>query len=761
VDALDQGARLSESFNYTVSDGALSDIGVILITIQGANDAPVAANDTGTVVEAGGTLNGTPGTNATGNVITNDRDVDNRDGNNLVAPPEGTVVAVRTGAKEGAGSAGIVGAPLKGLYGSLPLSANGAYTYVLDNTNSTVDALNPGDTISESFNYTLLDHRDGLNDIAVLTITILGRNDAPVAVNDAGSALEAGGISNGTPGANAIGNVLTNDTDVDSSDTPALNGFVESFRTGATEGSGTAGTIGAPLQGLYGSITFQANGTYTYVLNNANPAVDSLDPGAFLSESFNYTVSDGALTDIGVLTITISGANDSPVAADDTGNAVEAGGTFNGTPGSNAVGNVIANDRDVDKADGNNLVGPPSGTITAIRTGGKEGSGTAGIVGSSLNGLYGSLTLNANGSYTYVVDNTNPVVNALDAGDILSDVFNYSLLDHSGGLTDTAVLTIILSGANDAPVAVNDTGTALEAGGTFNGTAGSNATGNVLLNDTDVDAGDTPALNGSVSAIRIGAGEGSGTAGSVGTGLAGLYGTLTINANGSYIYVVDNSNPAVDALDFGATLTESFNYTVRDRSGGLSDIGVLTITITGANDAPIANNDTGTAVEAGGTLNGTAGSNASGNVISNDRDVDAADGANLVAPPLASVLSVRSGDKEGLGNAGSLGAALAGAYGSLSLNANGTYRYEVDDANSTVDSLNPGDVLTETFNYTVQDHPDGLSDTAVLTININGANDAPVARDDAGNAIEAGGISNSLGGAAASGNVLLNDTDVD
>ncbi|MCF8141206.1 MAG: VCBS domain-containing protein [Cyanobium usitatum Tobar12.5m-G36] len=757
VDALDPGASLSESFNYTLSDGALSDIGLISITIQGANDAPVAANDTGTVVEAGGT----PGATATGNVISNDRDIDNRDGNNLVAPPEGTVVAVRTGAKEGAGLAGTVGAALKGLYGSLTLSANGTYTYVVDNTNPTVDALNPGDTLSESFNYTLLDHRDGLNDIAVLTITILGRNDAPVALNDAGSALEAGGISNGTPGANAIGNVLTNDTDVDSSDTPALNGFVESFRTGATEGSGTAGTIGAPLQGLYGSITFQANGTYIYVVNNANPAVDSLDPGAFLSESFNYTVSDGALTDIGILTITITGANDAPVAADDFGNAIEAGGARNGTPGSNAVGNVISNDRDVDTADGNNLTGPPQGRITAVRTGDKEDSGNSGVVGSALEGLYGSLTLNADGSYVYTVDNSKLVVDSLDARDTLRDTFNYSLLDHPGGLTDTAVLTIIITGANDAPVAVNDTGTALEAGGTRNGTAGSNATGNVLLNDTDVDAGDTPSLNGSVSAIRTGAVEGSGTAGSVGTGLAGLYGTLTINANGSYIYVVDNSNPAVDALDPGATLIESFNYTVRDRPGGLSDIGVLTITITGVNDAPIANNDTGIAVEAGGTFNGTAGSNASGNVISNDRDVDAADGANLVAPPLATVLSIRSGDKEDLGNAGSLGAALAAAYGSLTLNANGTYTYVVDNANSTVDALNPGDVLKETFNYTLRDHPAGLTDIAVLTVNINGVNDAPVASDDAGTAIEAGGISNSLGGAAATGNVLLNDTDVD
>jgi hypothetical protein len=108
-----------------------------------------------------------------------------------------------------------------------------------------VEALNPGDTLSEAFNYTLLDHPSGLTDSAVLMLTILGRNDAPVAIDDAGSALEAGGTSNGTPGANASGNVLTNDTDVDSNDTPSLNGIVASFRTGGTKGSGTAGTTSA------------------------------------------------------------------------------------------------------------------------------------------------------------------------------------------------------------------------------------------------------------------------------------------------------------------------------------------------------------------------------------------------------------------------------------------------------------------------------------------------------------------------------------
>ncbi len=904
VDALDPGASLTEVFNYTVSDGALSDSGVLVITIQGANDAPVSADDTGLAIEAGGTLNGTPGTNASGNVITNDRDVDNRDGNNLVAPPLGSVVSFRTGAREGAGTAGTVGAALTGLYGSLTLRADGTYTYVVDNANPVVEALNPGDTLTESFNYTLLDHPGGLTDTAVLTLTIRGVNDAPVAVDDVGSALEAGGRFNGTPGANASGNVLLNDIDVDSDDTPALNGRVVGLRLGATEGAGTAGTPdgsgGFVLVGSYGTLRINANGTYTYALDNANPAVDSLDPGALLSESFNYTVSDGALIDIGVLRITITGANDAPVASDDTGTAVEAGGTFNGTAGSNAVGQVIANDRDVDAADGNNTAAPPQGRITAVRFGDKEGAGIAGSVGTAFQTLYGNLTLNADGSYVYVIDDNNPTVDALNPGDVLIESFNYTLLDRPSGLTDTAVLTLTIQGANDAPVGVNDSGTAGAAGGQFNEIGGFDATGNVLTNDTDVDSNDTPPINGILTKIQAGSSEGSGpegitndngatfvingnygtltiasngtytyvvdnnnqdvaqltptspplfdsfnytlldrltgglidtalltitingpdvnvdpsiafareaggvnnssggqagrgdlisgsnsslfeisgirtaggTVGSVGTPLQGLYGKLTIRATGEYVYDVDNATASVDRLNEGDTLTENFIFTQRIIASGATVDFTLTVNIQGANDAPVAvndgpmaMNDTGTAVEAGGTLNGTPGRAATDNVIANDRDVDSNDGDNRVAPPDAIVTSIRRGAREGVGLAGTAiaggGFVLVGFYGTLTIQANGDYIYVVDDTNRFVDGLDPGDFIIESFNYTMLDHPGGLSDTAVLNISILGANDAPLASDDTGTAVEAGGVANGTAGADATGNVLTNDTDVD
>ena len=97
---------------------------------------------------------------------------------------------------------------------------------------------------------------------------------------------------------------------------------ITAIRTGSSEGGGTAGSVGAALTGTYGQLTINANGSYTYVANQA--AADALDPGDTVTDAFNYTVSDGnGEDDIAVLTITVVGINDDPVAQNDTGTVNE------------------------------------------------------------------------------------------------------------------------------------------------------------------------------------------------------------------------------------------------------------------------------------------------------------------------------------------------------------------------------------------------------------------------------------------------------
>ena len=122
-----------------------------------------------------------------------------------------------------------------------------------------------------------------------------------------------------------------------------------------------------------------------------------------------------------------------------------------------------------------------------------------------------------------------------------------------------------------------DTADATEKGGIANGSGGSPATGNVLTNDTDPDAGDTK----TVTAVSFGA-----MAGTLGTALAGAHGSLVLNASGDFTYTVNETDAAVQALRQSTdTLTDVFSYTMRDAAGATSST-TLTVSIHGANDAP-------------------------------------------------------------------------------------------------------------------------------------------------------------------------------
>ncbi|WP_409334744.1 DUF4082 domain-containing protein [Bradyrhizobium neotropicale] len=362
-----------------------------------------------------------------------------------------------------------------------------------------------------------------------------GPNTAPTAVADVADATEKGGIANGSGGSPATGNVLTNDTDPDAGDTKTVT---------AVSFGATAGTLGTALAGAHGSLVLNANGTFTYTINENDSAVQALRLSTnTITDSFSYTMRDTAgLTSSTTLTITIHGADDAPVLATQTANQ-------NATVGSSFSLVLPANTfTDVDAGD----------TLTYTAT---SANGTA---------LPGWLSFNAStrtfsGTPTSANVGTASIkVTATDlAGAATSETFNIAV---SGGPADTA------------PTAVADVADATEKGGIANGSGGSPATGNVLTNDTDPDAGDTK----TVTAVSFGA-----TAGTLGTALAGAHGSLVLNANGTFTYTINENDSAVQALRLSTnTVTDTFNYTMRD-TAGLTSSTTLTITIHGADDAPV------------------------------------------------------------------------------------------------------------------------------------------------------------------------------
>ena len=116
-----------------------------------------------------------------------------------------------------------------------------------------------------------------MSDTATLTITINGSNDGPVATANVNSVTEDSDLS-------ASGNLLTDndgagiDSDLDG-DSLSVSGVDTS---GANQ---------------YGTLTFNADGSYTYALDNNNSRVQALDDGESLTEVYTYTVTDGDLSD--------------------------------------------------------------------------------------------------------------------------------------------------------------------------------------------------------------------------------------------------------------------------------------------------------------------------------------------------------------------------------------------------------------------------------------------------------------------------------
>src|SRR5262249_38579305 len=176
-------------------------------------------------------------------------------------------------------------------------------------------------------------------------------------------------------------------------------------------------------------------------------------------------------------------------------------------------------------------------------------------------------------------------------------------------------------------------------------------------------------------------------------------------------------------------VTETVSYTVAE--GSLTSTTTVTVTIHGQDDTPIAHADHPSVTEAGGINNGTPGTDITGftdNVITGngagnvaDTDVDSGD--------TETVVGVLDGDHSGTFVSGNIGAGISANspnnFRTLTMHSDGSYNYVVNQGNATVDGLNVGQHVDDVFTYTIQDAA-GQESTALLTITINGVDDAPV-----------------------------------
>lgn len=191
--------------------------------------------------------------------------------------------------------------------------------------------------------------------------------------------LGADNASGDEDGGSITGNVLSNDYDIDSLLT--VTGLM-------------GGTVGTPLAGAHGSLTLNANGTFSYV-PNANASGEDV---------FTYYVTDDGVQKPVTLTITVNDINDDPVAG--------------------AVSETIDEDTVL------------TGTLTATDI---DSSGlTFSLATGPTNGV---AVVNADGSYTYT-----PAAHYFG-----EDSFTYEVDDGEGGVV-TATVTVTVDSVNDDPV---------------------------------------------------------------------------------------------------------------------------------------------------------------------------------------------------------------------------------------------------------------------------------------------------------------------
>ncbi|MCC6075478.1 beta strand repeat-containing protein [Pseudomonas sp. GCM10022188] len=418
----------------------------------------------------------------------------------------------------------------------------GAYKFVADD--AAVEGLKSTQTLEFVVNAT-----DGAADSATQTITIAleGVNDTP----------ELNAVSGGTVTDTAADDHYDDVTGtLSGSDRDGDTVSFELADSTATDGTGDGAGFDVQKSTAYG--TFYLNtisGAYKFVADDA--AVEGLKSTQTLEFVVNAT--DGA-ADSATQTISIAleGVNDLPELS-----ASLTEHTYTDTAGNDTFNNVSGSLSTVDRDAGE------TATYAIDVAGVVTGSFVIGenTYQQKLAGSYGTLYLSSAGAYLFVPLDT--AIEALEAND--SESFTLMVTDGSGA-TDSATLTINLTGAQDAPdvapVVASYTDTAVDD--TFG-----DKTGTLSVTSRDGDTSFIFALTGSSASLESGYDL---------QNTSSAYGTLYLNSTtGAYKFVANDG--AIEALQLDSNPSLVYDVTAT-ADGVTSPSQTITINITGDNDAP-------------------------------------------------------------------------------------------------------------------------------------------------------------------------------
>jgi VCBS repeat-containing protein len=698
--SLAAGQTVTDSFTYAIrlGNGTIS-TATAYVTVTGTNFAPVAVADTASVKEDTNTpAQPNP---VSGNVLTNDTDANASDTH--------SVTAVN-------GQAANVGTDVAGSYGMLHLNADGSYTYTLDNSNASVQALAEGQKAFDVFTYTNSDNH-GASSSTTLTITVNGTDDAPtVSAGLSSAALVEQGTS--------VAGVATSTVNIAIGD---VDGTAAYDTAGWTKLTDTTFWH----DGTYGSaILDTAANTLTYTLDNARQATDSLTQDQQASDSFNINVteSDGSLTASTPVSFSITGSDDAPTVSANNPSAILAEQGVN-APGI-ATSVVNLNIGDVDGAASYDTTGAIALTATTFRFDGTYGFAVLDTVANTL---------------TYTLDDTRPATDALSQDQQVSDAFNLVVKESDGSLTASLPVSFTIIGSNDAPTIT-----------------GGQISGNVTEDEPQSTSGPPSGLDATLTA--------DGTISFIDPDSSDEHHIVTITADGSnYLGAMQADithetlhsgssssdeigivswgysvlNADLQFLSQGQEIDQSYTITVADDHGATATQDV-TVRLFGNNDAPTVTADTST-----GMLDETLGIPTPGAQLSTTggftfSDVDLLD-THTVGTPI--FINLGTGSTPQIGQL------------SASLNPDGTsvsWTYTVNA--DAVEYLSQGQQLVESFLVPITDNWGSTVDKLVQ-VTVNGSDDAPtiIAGPPSATLIEQG--TNVAGVATSVVNLTIGDVD--
>ncbi|MCK6265839.1 VCBS domain-containing protein [Vibrio sp. ZSDE26] len=490
-----------------------------------------------------------------------------------------------------------------GNYGVFSLNADGTWTYDLDETIAELAELNGRDStpLEETFTVKVVDMFN-LESEKEVVVTINGVNEAPTL-----SGVHVASVSEDNQLSQTLQLI---GSDVDSGDTVTFQA--------------------KSLNGTYGLFIIDALGEWSYTIYNDEPHLQALYDGEEVTESFTVYASDDLGAEASqVITVTVTGTNDVPVLSGDTQGVVEE------AQASSTTGQLAADDTDI------------GDTVTY---------GVADV------GDYGVLTIDSDWGWTYVVDNTHPMVNAIGVGETLTDTILVNATDSNNGVSDNVAITIVINGTNDLPtVSLVDSDI---LGSIDADSATTNASGTLVADDLDVTDTHTFYLSGNNQSQT------------------GSFGEFTLDANsGEWEYQLETE---AGLLLKDEVVTETFSVFVEDDNGGIGT-QIITVNIQGTDDSPVI---TGT-VE--GQVKEDFNNEVSGTVSASDTETDT---SSLTWQVLGST---------------------TGQYGSLSFNtATGAWLYSLTAGSTNSLASDTNDV--DEFIVEVSDGVNTTQETISITV---------------------------------------------